>query len=308
MEFSREIKNILNLNQKEAEKIAENSEEIFKFLKENGKNASKTFEYIKKFALFIEYHKGERFSANISRKEFENANLYMIEPPCGSNTYIFDMKDGLFFIDCGFACFKDEMSKIFNNLFKNFEKRRKELFLTHCDIDHAGLCNVFDKIYATEKTYENFLLETMGEKNFRQQHEHHKAYNKIAEIISEYKTPDLEKIKIVGGGCSGALERIGEIFKGGIRFKIFEGNGGHIPGEAVLLWEKEKIAFCGDIFVNHKGYSKEQAYFNSLAPYLTKSVNVNSEKARVCREAFTKKFEDYLICPGHGSWIKKGCD
>ena len=291
--FSNEIKSILSLNEKDAVEITENTEKIYVYLKNQNKNSSKTFEYIKKFAVFIKAHKGENFMVRISRKKFADASLYMIEPPCGSNTYIFDSNNELFFVDCGFACFEKEMLLILKQLFPGFEKRKKELFLTHCDIDHAGLCHIFDTVYATQKTYENFELEKKGEKNFRKQYEHHEAYNRIAEIISDYKTPELKKIKTVEEN----------IYFNNIVFKVIKGEGGHIPGEAILLWEKEKVSFCGDIFVNHKGYSEEQAYFNSLAPYLTKSVNVNSEKARVSRETVLKNFADYLICPGHGKWV-----
>jgi len=97
-------------------------------------------------------------------------------------------------------------------------------------------------------------------------------------------------------------EKIGEYIFGDLKFDIFSGNGGHIPGEIFLVENEKKLIFTGDIFVNIKGFSDKQAYFNSFAPYLLPSVNLNSEKAKECREFVTKKYEGYLACPGHGKW------
>ena len=66
---------------------------------------------------------------------------------------------------------------------------------------------------------------------------------------------------------------------------------------------KFKIVFTGDIFVNIKGFSKDQEEFNLIAPYLMTSVNVDSEKAIISRKEVLNKFKDYLICPGHGLWV-----
>ena len=206
------------------------------------------------------------------------------------------------FVDCGFACFEDEMLSIFKNLINNFDKCRKYLFLTHCDVDHAGLCHIFEKIYTSQKTYVNFMLEQKGEKNYRERCPHHEAYGNLTKIISGYKTPPMEKIKPVSEGSGEKLSKSGEIEIFGENFEIYEGNGGHVPGESMLVWEKENIVFSGDIFVNAAGYSSEQAKFNEFAPYLTTSVNVDSKKALLCRNEFTDKFKEFLICPGHGKW------
>lgn len=290
--FAHDMRKILSLNQSDTNTIVINSNKIMQRLEETHENPLKTFEYIKKVAMFMESHKGKNFKAKIFSKKINGkVNIYIIEPPCGGNTFIIEAEKNLLFIDCGFACFEEEMIKIFNNIFDNFENREKALFLTHCDIDHAGLCHIFEKIFVSEKTYENFLLEEKGEKNFREQCEHHKAYHAITKIISKYKTPTTKNMIIQE-----------KIDLNGIKLKIKEGSGGHIPGESLLLWEDEKIVFCGDIFVNAGGYSKEQAEFNSYAPYLTTSVNVDSKKALSFRNEFMNKYKGYLVCPGHGKW------
>ena len=50
------------------------------------------------------------------------------------------------------------------------------------------------------------------------------------------------------------------------------------------------IIFSGDLLVNISGFSAERAEFNSLAPYLMTSVNVDSARAVEMRQKVT-----YLI-------------
>lgn len=300
--FAHEMRKILGLEQQKANEIIVNSNKIMQRLEENGENPLKTFECIKKFAEFVAGHKGRNFNAKVYSKDVGNLKLHLIEPPCGGNTFIIEGDGELLFIDSGFACFEEEMLDIFKSLISDFERSRKYLFLTHCDMDHAGLCHIFEKIYVSQKTYVNFMLEEKGEKNFRERCEHHEAYGNLTGIISGYKTPNLGKMIVVSDGSGEQLVKSGEIKFSNENFDVYEGNGGHVPGECILVWEKEKIVFSGDIFVNAAGYSAQQATFNEFAPYLTTSVNVDSNKAIACRNEFMNKFKEYLICPGHGKW------
>ncbi len=300
--FAHEMRKILELCQNEANEIIVNSNKIMQRLEEDGENPLKTFECIKKFAEFVSFHKGKNFGAKVYSKDVGDFKLHLIEPPCGGNTCIIEGAGEILFVDCGFACFENEMLEIFKGLLNNFEKSRKYLFLTHCDMDHAGLWHLFEKVYVSQKTYVNFMLEEKGEKNYRQRCEHHEAYGNLTKIISGYKTPDLGKLIVVSEGNGENIEKSGTLDFCGENFEIYEGNGGHVPGESMLVWENEKIVFSGDIYVNAAGYSEEQAKFNEFAPYLTKSVNVDSKKALVCRNEFMNMFKEYLICPGHGKW------
>lgn len=290
--FAHDMRKILSLNQTDTNAITINANKIMQRLEGEGENPLETFKYIKKVAIFIRDHKGKNFIPKVFTKKInENTTLYLIEPPCGSNTFIIEAGNKLLFVDCGFACFEEEMGKIFCELFADFDSRKKSLFLTHCDIDHAGLCHLFDEIFVSEKTYENFLLEKNGERNFREQCKHHEAYHAITKIISKYKTPETDNMFVTE-----------KIKFSDIELKIIQGSGGHVPGESLLIWEDEKTVFCGDVFVNAVGYSKEQAEFNSYAPYLTTSVNVDSKKALSYRNGFMKDFKGYFVCPGHGKW------
>lgn len=112
------------------------------------------------------------------------------------------------------------------------------------------------------------------------------------------------KLKIIGNKTDDEpFTKIGEYDFNDIHFDIYESNGGHVKGEIILVDKENKILFTGDIFVNVKGFSKEQYDFNLLAPYLMTSVNTDSKKAKICRNIILEKTGDYLLCPGHGKWV-----
>ena len=72
---------------------------------------------------------------------------------------------------------------------------------------------------------------------------------------------------------NGALYHIGSYSFGDLEFEVFEGKGGHLPGEVVLIDYEHKIAFTGDIYVNIHGMTAEQAEYNRYAPILMTSVD-----------------------------------
>ena len=85
--------------------------------------------------------------------------LTAIEPPCGSNTYVLEYHGELLCVDCGFACYREEMLRLLEGLFPRFSLRSKEVWLTHADVDHAGLLPLFDRACMSRDCYENFALE-----------------------------------------------------------------------------------------------------------------------------------------------------
>ena len=95
---------------------------------------------------------------------------------------------------------------------------------------------------------------------------------------------------------------------GDMNFTIFEGSGGHLYGEMIYVCREAGIVFTGDILVNINGFSQERTEFNSLAPFLMKSVNVNSKKATEMRKQVMALIQDIsnqnmkpcIICGGHG--------
>lgn len=320
--FANEMRNILKLNQEQTNSVLVNANLLMQILDEQKKSPLKTFDYIRRFAKLVQERKGENFSCNINSYNLEENNLfklYLIEPPCGSNTYILQNQNELLFVDSGFACYKNEMAKIFRELISDFNNKNKTSFLTHADVDHVGLLNTFDKNYMSKNCYENFVLEHNHKKNFREQNLAHEPYCILSKIISDYQQPDLEKCSFVSDSNLDLPEKafnlVNQIDKtlftylGSVKFSdydflFFEGNGGHVKGESLIVCEKLKLVFTGDIFVNIKGFSAEQKEFNQLAPFLMTGVDENPSIAKTEREYIKEFFKDYTICPGHGSLIR----
>ena len=90
-------------------------------LDEQGLSPYRTFDSISKFAELLGTSKGEAFAPRIStHKVTENTEITLIEPPCGSNTMIIRSNDKYLFVDSGYACYREEMLKIFRNIIPDF--------------------------------------------------------------------------------------------------------------------------------------------------------------------------------------------
>ena len=91
-------------------------------LDEQGLSPYRTFDSISKFAELLGASKGNNFNPRISyHKITDNTEITLIEPPCGSNTIIIKSNNKVLFVDSGYACYNDEMIKIFKKIFPNFE-------------------------------------------------------------------------------------------------------------------------------------------------------------------------------------------
>ncbi len=303
--FANEMREILNLSQGQTNEVIINSNKIMQMLDERDELPLKTFDYIKQFARFVVSQKGDNFTADIKVKELSGGiTVYLIQPPCGSNTYIIKSGNELLFVDCGFPCYKNEMMKIFTELLGDLSNYRKSIVITHADIDHIGLLQMFDTVYMSGSCYENFLAERKGMPNFREQNTLHEPYCKLSKIISDYTLPKLEQCIVVGNRADDELlSRIGSIDFGGLSFTVYEGCGGHVKGETVIVCGQLKFLFTGDIFVNAKGFSEKQKQFNLLAPYLMTSVNVDSVKAKKLRGYIAERYAGFTAYPGHGTEI-----
>ncbi|MCR4580732.1 MAG: MBL fold metallo-hydrolase [Treponema sp.] len=306
--FANEMRKILSLDQKQTNKVLIHANRMMQILDEQKKSPLKTFDYIRRFASLVRQRKGDNFKPEVSFITLtDKLTLFIIEPPCGSNTYVIQSDDELLFVDCGFAYFRSEMLALFKELFHGYTTLKKSAFITHADLDHVGLLSEFDTIYMCGNCYDNFELEASGKKDFREQNPLHEPYCQLSRIISAYQTPPLEKCIIVGRRPLDSEEvfaPIGSHFFGGKRFDFYEGKGGHVKGDTVIVCDELKLVFSGDIYVNIKGFSAEQKEFNALAPFLMTGVDSDSVLAREGREYLLSKYGDYIICPGHGA-VKK---
>ena len=300
--FANEMREILSLSQAQTNAVLIQANKLMQLLDEQDKPALQTFDYIRRFAQFVVGHRGAAFNAQVSAVRLaDGLMLTTIEPPCGSNTYVLEYGDELLFIDSGFACYADEMRALLSALFPGFARRRKRAFLTHADIDHAGLLNQFDEVCMSRNCYANFAAEREGKPNFREQNPLHAPYCALSKIISQYVPPEASRCAIVGEKRDGALlSWIGSRAFGPWTFDFYEGNGGHVTGETVIVCAALKLVFSGDIYVNIKGFSPEQQEFNRLAPFLMTGVDSQPALAKETREFLRRAYPGFLFCPGHG--------
>ena len=289
----------ISLSKETESELAVNANLAMQTLDEQGLSPYKTFDVIGKIAQMLGSFTGEKFDPRITRLSItENTELVLIEPPCGSNTAILINGEKALFIDCGFAVYRDEMLKIFRSVFKDYDGMEKVLFITHSDVDHCGLINQFDRIIASGRSKQSLTLEYEGKDNFREQNILHKPYIKICKALTGYLPCRPDKVETPFENpkeLKEPLTPVGIFDFGDLHFEVYEGAGGHIAGETVLIDYINHIAFTGDIFVNLTGFTKEQAQFNSLAPILMTSVDTDKILCKKERDAVIGRL-------GRGKW------
>ena len=98
------------------------------------------------------------------------------------------------------------------------------------------------------------------------------------------------------------MEQVGFYNVGELNFEVYEGKGGHLSGEILLIDFEHRVAFTGDIFVNLKDLTKKQAEYNQYAPILMTSFDTNSELCAKERSAFLQRLGvgKWNIFGGHG--------
>ena len=240
--FVSGLMKLLNIKEKKRNELLVNSNLIMQMLDEKGVSSYKTFESISKFAELLSKCRGDNFSPRISKYQItDKTNITVIEPPCGSNTVLIQSKDEVLFIDSGYALYKEEMIKIFRKLLP-------------------------------------LELEYKGDDGFREQNPLHKPYVNICKTLTLYNPPKPDVITTIGTkgeSQENPIEQIGFFDFGELHFEVYQGMGGHLPGETVLIDYQHKIAFTGDIYVNMHGMTREQAAYNQYAPVLMTSVDTD---------------------------------
>lgn len=310
MGFANRMVQKLKLTRRKANELMTQSNRIMQMLDERGEQPHKTFDYISRVAEMLAHYKDGNFKPQISRVPLGKGEMYCIQPPCGSNTCVLHLGNELLFVDCGFAIYAPEMVALLRSIFPNYDEMHRSIVITHPDIDHCGMLPMFDEIYVGHTAYMHFQHENDNEPNYRERNPAHAPYCAISRVLSKYIPPEMTHLLLIDDlpdDPANPLCPIGGFDFGGLHFDLFRGNGGHVDGEVVILCEEEGLVFTGDIMVNIKGFSKEQAAFNRLAPYLMTSVNMDSARANIERDALLARFprEKYLYCCGHGALMNR---
>ena len=263
------------------------------------------FDSISKFAELLASSKGENFKPRITEHQItENTKITLIEPDCGSNTTVIESFGERLFIDSGYACYKREMLEIIKELFPDFRNKREKLLITHADVDHCGLLNEFNEVISSQRTAECLLAEIEGKNGFRESNALHKPYVNICKILTDYQPIEKSRIHALWNKStlSVELEHVGYFSLGELFFDVYEGKGGHLLGEVILIDFKNKVAFTGDVFINLKDLTKKQAEYNQYAPILMTSVDTDADLCSKERTAFLQRLGvgEWHIFGGHG--------
>lgn len=310
LSFAGDIAARLDLDDVSKNELIISANLIMQNLDEKNGNPYKTFEYIGRFADCMHRYKGENFKPRMSiHKTAAGMMIYLIEPPCGSNTCVMRCAGKYLYVDSGFACYRDEQITVLRDILPDFEEAPREALITHVDVDHCGMLDLFGKVYMSAKCAENFCRERAGEPNLREENPLHLPYVKISKIVSGYRPVEKERCVVIGGDLKQQeepLQYIGDVDVCGLHFEAWEGAGGHVAGETVFVERMHRIAFTGDIYVNLKEFTAEQAEFNRLAPYLMTSVDTDPARASRVRQAVMNILDkgEWLIFGGHGAAVR----
>lgn len=305
--FVSGLMQLSGLPEESRDSLLVNSNLVMQILDENGLSPYKTFESISRFAELLSLSRGKQFLPRITEQKISaNTKITLIEPPCGSNTAIIESCGETLFVDCGYALYRDEMLELIRSILPGFDDMKKRIFITHADVDHTGLLPVFDEILASRKTAQCLELEYRGENGFREQNPLHRPYVNICKALTFYKPPVPEKILPLWGSSDEnkeLLEQVGSLDLGELHFEVYEGKGGHLPGETVLIDFAHHIAFTGDIYVNIHGMTREQAEYNRYAPVLMTSVDTDPALCTAERQSVMQRLGagEWKIYGSHGA-------
>ena len=276
-------------------------------LDERGLSPYRVFDSISRFAELLSSSRGAAFSPRISRHELtENTSVTVIEPPCGSNTMILQSGEDVLFIDSGYACYEQEMLPIIRSILPNWDDLDKTLLLTHADVDHCGLLHLFDRVLCSWKSAESLRLEYEGRAAFREQNPLHEPYIRICKTLTRHRAADPAKVQPLWGSdrpLTQPLEAVGFFDFGDLHFEVYEGRGGHLTGEIVLIDYDHRIAVTGDVYVNVHGMTSEQKRYNRYAPILMTSVDTDPALCARERETVFQRLGagQWKVCGAHGA-------
>ncbi len=305
--YVRSLSQLMDLSDADRQKLLIHVNMAMQMLDEQGLSPYRTFDSISRFAELLRVSKGEGFSPRITTHTVaEDTEITLIEPPCGSNTMIIRSCGEYLFVDCGYACYREEMTEIFEKRIPEFHSLKKRVLVTHADLDHCGLLSMFDEVITNEKTALCLEKEFLGENGYREENALHKPYICICKILTGYQPVDPRKIRRLwqSPDCAGQpLTQTGFFSFGELHFEVYEGKGGHLPGEIVLVDYAHHIAITGDIYINVHGLTAEQAKYNQYAPILMTSVDTDPQLCAEERTAILQRLGvgDWQIFGAHGA-------
>ena len=289
----------LGLSEPIQNELLVNANLAMQMLDEQGLSPYKTFDSISRFAELLAACRGRAFAARTTHHRItDDTSIILIEPPCGSNTAIIQSRGETLFVDTGYTLYAQEMEGIFRNLLPNYDRMHKRVLITHADLDHCGLLPLFDEILASKKSAQCLQLAYDGKNDFREQIPMHRPYIRMCKTLTAYYPPNPDRVHALWDSPEDQTEplcQIGFFDFGELHFEVYEGQGGHLPGEIVLIDYAHHLAFTGDIYINIHGLIEKQSEYNRYAPILMTSVDTDPKLCAEERTAILRRL-------GVGNW------
>lgn len=306
------IQKLFEIDEESVKRFIVESAKVAQICKEKGRDPAETFEFIKHLANFVAFNRDLNFKPRLSEFEITpDTTLHVIEPPCGSNTYVLRHNDDLLFVDTGLSLYSDEMIYELREMFPCFFSMTKTIIATHADWAHCGLVNSIDnaKFISTAKTAE--LLKKMTDTSDVRNVD-------PLDICMDFVSKSMSKIVMPANYVTlgkdvpaehEALLRIDTFRFGDIEFEVYEGNGGHRAGETILYCREHKLLFTGDLYSNESEVTPERKEFETIADLGVLNSDRDQARAKDVRAAVESLIdsagrEGTFLCGGHGA-VKK---
>ncbi len=303
--FIGELYEAMDLSEHSKTELLVNTNLAMQNLDELGFSPYRAFSSISRFTDMMSKSRGELFNPRITEHSIaENSRIVLIEPPCGSNIAIVQSLGDTLIVDTGYACHEKEILSVIRRYVPDFDSSNKRALITHPDLDHCGLLPLFDEVYASEKSAQCLRLEYENKEGYREKLRLHQPYVRICKVLTSYRPPNPEKLTVIGKPAESGdpLSHVGYFDFGELHFELLEGQGGHVSGELVLIDYVNCVAFTGDIFINLKDMTPEQAEYNRYAPILMTSVDTDKTLCAKERKAIFQRLGagQWQIFCGHG--------
>ncbi|HJJ77807.1 MAG TPA: MBL fold metallo-hydrolase [Methanocorpusculum sp.] len=237
--------------------------------------------------------------------EIPAGRLWYIEPFCGSTTYVIEIEDRLVLVDSGFPCYAEQLLATLRSIFPDYDERKKDLILTHMDMDHAGLLSGFENIWMSKTSYDDFLGRAEGKPNLRERNPKRTPVYRISSLLSRDISADTANMRALNTfepETDKPLSYIGTLNIGPLSFAVYETSGGHIGGSIILYEKENRIVFTGDTLVNPSDMADSQKEFIQMGTAMLGTMNDDSVKAKAERAEMFALLDagGWILCPGHG--------
>lgn len=309
--LANKIQRLFSLDDDKVREFVAECRGVTELLTQREQDPLVVFDRVRQLADFIAYHRDLNFRPRIAQHQLtEETSLYVIEPPCGSNTYVLRNDDSLLFVDSGMGIFSDEMITELRETFPAFFSMQKTMLVTHADADHCGLLSVIDnaEIVVDARTAADLfdMARPTSDKDA-----YNYCYGRLCRIITDYVAPCRENIRIIGEAPESHSEFVllDKLKFGDIELEIFEGPGTHTKGQTVIICRNPKLLFTGDLYSNDKDVIPERAEYNKIAPFLSENSEEDLDRLTDTRTKLGAIMDSIgrtgmIVCGGHGN-IKK---